>query len=175
MAHSRRSRFHSTSARRSTSWSGSVEEVDGSLSSSATSLWSLAGIPSVEGLTIIRTRGVCGLTLLSATAAGDGFFGAIGIGITTDEAIAVGVTAVPGPITDDSWDGWLYHQYFDLRSTTATIADGTNISRVVIEIDSKAMRKFPVGMTVFGSTEVVESGTATLEIQAATRMLFKNP
>ncbi len=176
MAHSRGSRFRPT-ARRSTSWSIGVAEVDGGFTTSAASLWSATAVPTVEGLTIIRTRGLVRSILASASAVGDGFFGAHGIGIVTDEAIAAGVSAVPSPLSDEDWEGWLWHAYFDVRAVTATIADGVNAAgySMVQEIDSKAMRKLPSGMTLFGITEVTESGTAVLEVQAQTRTLLKNP
>ena len=178
MAHARGGRFQRTSGvRRETAWTIGPQEVDGSHSSTSTSLWSGTVVPAIDGLTIIRIRGFVRALLQTATAAGDGFFGAFGIGIATDAAIAVGVTAVPTPLTEEQWDGWLWHSYFDVRSVTATIADGVNAAgaTVAFEIDSKAMRKFPTNMTLYGATEVVESGTALVELQGQTRMLVKLP
>ena len=180
MAHSRgfpRRTGSQSVQRRQTAWSIGPAEVDGLNSSSVATLWSSGVVPLVDGLTIVRLRGIMKLTLLTAGAAGDGFFGACGIGIVTDEAFAAGITAVPGPLTDEGDELWMWHSYFDVRSITATIADGVNAAGVValLPIDSKAMRKIPSGNTVFGITELVESGAATVESQAQCRMLSKLP
>ena len=171
------SRFPSRSARRATAWSQGPADVGGGASASGSSLWSASVTPAVEGLTLIRTRGIFSVTQATAGVALDGFFGAIGIQMITAEAAAIGITAIPTPLDDENWDGWLFHQYFDVRSATATFADGVNSGGVFarIEIDSKAMRKFPGGSVLVGVTEVVESGTATIETHGSTRMLFKLP
>ena len=46
--------------------------------------------------------------LSAATSALDGFNGAFGIGLVTRQALAVGVSAVPTPLDEEDWDGWLY-------------------------------------------------------------------
>ena len=81
--------------------------------------------------------------LLTAAAAGDGFFGAVGIGIVTNQAFVAGVTSMPEPFDEVNWDGWMWHFFFDIRSVTATIGDGVNAASVsqLLTIDSKAMRK----------------------------------
>jgi len=132
---------------------------------------------TVEGLTIVRIRGIITVTLSTAAAAQDGFFGAFGFIMVTNEAFAIGITAVPTPLTDEDQEGWMWHQYFDVRTPTGTISDGVNAVGAVsrFDIDNKAMRKIPVGMTLAGVTEVVESGTAVIEMQGQTRMLVKLP
>jgi len=175
VARARGHQFQRT-ARRLTAWGLGPEEVDGAHSSSAASLWSsTVTLSASDNATIVRIRGLIKVTQLTATAAGDGFFGAVGIGIATSAAIAIGVTAVPTPLTEEDWEGWMWHSYFDVRATTATIADGVNAAGVVanLVIDTKAMRKFSSEMTLYGATEVVESGTALLELQGSTRALFK--
>jgi len=176
VAHSRRNRFPTT-ARRSTAWAIGPADVDGGFSASGSALWSVAAAPTQEGLTVVRLRGLVSLTQATAGVALDGFFGAHGICQVTDEALAVGITAVPTPLDDSDWDGWMWHTFFDVRSPTATFADGVNAGSVIsrIEIDNKAMRKVPIGMNLIGVTEVTESGTATCELQAQTRMLVKLP
>ena len=178
MAHPRGFRGRSTGSRRKTSWGVGPQEVDGSASASAADLWSSGVILATEDeVTIVRIRGVIRAILGAAGAIGDGFFGAFGIGIATTAAFTAGVTSVPTPLTEEDWDGWMWHSYFDIRSVTATIADGVNAAAasVNVEIDSKAMRKFTGDMTLYGCTEVVESGTATIETQGQTRILVKLP
>jgi len=177
VAHSRGHRFPRTSNRRQTSWEIGPEEVNGSTSSSAAKLWSGAVTPVTDGLTVIRIRGYVRVILSAASAAGSGYFGAMGIGIAEDAAIAIGVTAVPTPLTEEASENWLWFQYFDIRSVTATIADGSNAFGVTaaFDIDSKAMRKLPFGKTLYGASEFVESDTSVIETQASSRVLVKLP
>ena len=60
-----------------------------------------AGVQTVGSeLTLLRTRGIVHLSLTSATSAGDGFFGAIGICVVSDQAFTAGVGSMPTPITE---------------------------------------------------------------------------
>ncbi len=173
----RRSGFtHRSQPRRQTSWALGPESSAQNVASSTTQIWTVATVPVIEGLTIVRTRGFIRCLLTTVSAADSGFSGAFGIGVTNQNAVAVGVGSVPTPITDLDWDGWLWHSFFDVRSITATIADGANAVAMEwsMEIDSKAMRKLNDTETaVFGATEVTETGTAVMNIHAQCRQLVK--
>ena len=84
---------------------------------------------------------------------------------------------LPECLTEENADNWLWIQYFDARTVTGVRADGVNAVGAVFQrdIDTKAMRKLPDEMSLYGATEVVESGAATLEVQAQTRTLMKMP
>ena len=72
---------------------------------------------------------------------GDGFTNvALGIGIVSADAFAVGSTAMPGPITDPGWD-WMYVNYFGAitGATTTEVFEGNAFRNLVV--DTKAMRK----------------------------------
>ncbi len=171
--------FHQVrrSPRRTTAWGFGPNADPISLSASGNQLWSSGVVLDLESkATIVRLRGEVNAFLLSASAAGDGFDGAFGIGITTTEAFAVGGQAsTPGALTDMDWDGWMWHRFFNIHASTATIADGVNAVGVSFrtEIDGKAMRVWDASMTLFGSVEVVENGTATGEVWADCRALVK--
>ena len=126
-------------------------------------------------VTIVRIRGYFRVILTAATAAGDGFLGAVGIGVVTAPAFAVGLTAVPLPVAEMDWDGWMFHQFFDLRSNIAGVGDGQPGVSIGFDIDSKAMRKLGDEQVLMGAIEVVESGTAVMEVSADTRILLKLP
>ena len=146
------------------------------MSASATAVWSGGVVLAAESeVTIVRVRGIFRCYLNVAAAVGDGFEGAIGLALVTDEAAAVGATAIPGPLSNEEWDGWMFHHYFDVRTHTTTIADGVNSvgSMFDINIDSKAMRKWNSEQTMVGMIQVVESGTASIVVHARTRMLLK--
>ena len=175
MAHSRGfPRGRTTATPRPTEWIIGPDAKDESLSATGIGIWT-TGISTGVGGTIVRTRGFFSAFLRSTGAVGDGYFGAVGMAVVTAKAFAVGSTAIPGPLTEDEWDGWYYHQYFDVRSVTATIGDGVNAvsSTVRFDIDSKAMRKFDDQSTIIGVVEVIESGAAVVEFHAHTRQLVK--
>ena len=177
----RLSRFaRPTCSRRKLSWGSGPSAADVAISTSDTNtLWTLGSLLAVDSeSTIVRTHGIASLFLRSATAQGDGYLGAIGIGITTIQAFTTGgATSCPDPQQDPNWDGWLFHQFFDLRAITATLADGVNANAVVakVMIDSKAKRILNDDMVIFGAISGTESGTAVLELQARTRILLMLP
>ena len=129
-----------------------------------------------EGLTVVRIRGVIGLTLTAADAALSGFRGAFGICRVSENAFGIGVTAVPAPLTDRFWDGWMWHQHYYLMQAavfSAQIAGGSAL--VTIPIDTKAMRKVPATDIIVLVGEHIESGTAVMNVTASTRLLAKLP
>ena len=156
-------------------WGLGPESSDQSISATGLTIWTSGAVPGEPEFTIVRTRGFFEVGLASATAAQDGFFGAIGIGIVTAKAFAIGGTAMPGPLTEIDWDGWLFHSFFDVRMLSGTHADGVNAvsAHQRIEIDSKAMRKISTEEILVGVTEVTESGTGVIETHADCRVLVK--
>ena len=176
MRYKRSQRGSRSPTRRMTGWGFGPSAVDLFLTASAKVLWSTGVVLSVEEkATLVRLRGLVTFTLESFGSLGDGFFGAVGFALVTDQAFAIGTTAVPGPLAEVDWDGWLFHSFFDVRSVTATEADGFNAVGCVFRmpIDSKAMRIWEDGMTLVGVIEAQESGTATAEVQGETRTLVK--
>ena len=130
---------------------------------------------TTSGSTVVRLRGIIGMKLVSATSAGDGFTGAVGVGIVSGDAFAIGVTAVPMPNAQASWGGWLFHQFFDITSGTIVAAGaGFEIHQDIV-IDSKAMRKAGLNETIYIAADVTEVGAAQLFIRAKCRVLVKLP
>jgi len=183
---SRRFRSTRVSVRHRSSWEVGPETSGGGapqeLTSSVANLAGTAIQATEDGQTLIRTRGELLIYLKAATAAGDGFHGAFGIAKATSAAVLVGATAVPTPITEEAWDGWLYHRYFSIFAggpiAIATAAQETLQNAAVtaalrIEVDSKAMRKFDVNEAFYACIEVVEKGTAVADWVFNCRMLFK--
>ena len=167
------------SQRRLTAWSvGSGGTGALSLSASGSSLVGAGVQPTLEGLTIVRTRGELLLELRAATAAGDGFNGAFGIGLAHTPAFDAGIGSLPTPLDEDDGEMWLYHRYFAVVAPVAFAATGfapTLGAALRIEVDSKAMRKFPDETTLFAAIQVVEVGTASLSVHWNSRMLVKLP
>ena len=162
-------------ARRRTNW------VNGPGSSvvvgfSGTSISSQSTIPgdAVPGSTILRVRGDFYFNLLTAAAVGDGFFGGFGVGVMTTAAVGAGTAAIPTPLTEANWDGWMFHRFFHCFSGLSGAADGA--AAVAFEIDTKAMRKWADDDYVLVAvTEVIEEGMATAENAFNSRVLVALP
>ena len=177
MAHARgfQNRSNRGSVRRLTEWTLGPGGSGTNQSSATGSTVLGSGIQAaVGGLTIVRLRGSMSSYLESATSAKDGFHCALGIGVVTAEAFAVGITAIPTPITDQAQEIWLYHRFFDLHAAGAAAID-TFQSSIQFEVDSKAMRKWPEPMTIYAALEVVEIGAAVMQTFFESRMLVKLP
>ena len=168
---------YSRGPRRSTAWAIGPNSVQQTLSVSGSTIWSNGIVLVNEPLvTVVRIRGYFRALLTAATAAGDGFLGACGIGVVNENAFTVGgTTSVPTPITDADWDGWMWHQFFDLRSNVAGVGDGQPGVSLGFDIDSKSMRKLGDEQVLMGCLEVVEAGTAIMELTADCRLLLKLP
>jgi len=108
------------------------------------------------------------VSLTTATSVGDGFFGAIGVGVVTAAAAAAGVASIPTPLTEAGWDGWMLHRYFALEAALGAGSDGEFVN---LQLDSKAMRKLTEDDSLAMVAEVAENGTATATLQARIRVL----
>ncbi len=186
MGNFRRSRsILSRGPRRKTSWEvGPETGANGSpqqISSSAAILATIAAA-AAEEITLVRTRGECVLSLVTSSQQSGGFHGAFAIGKATLAAFTAGAASVPTPLTEEAWDGWLYHRYFSCLSggiiNQGVSADediiNSTSSAVRIEIDSKAMRKISLDEVFYAALEVVEIGTAKLDWSLNTRQLVKD-
>ena len=129
---------------------------------------------SVDGLTLVRTRGQFMANLGSGSAASSGFFGAVGIGLATAAAVAVGITAVPTPITEQGWDGWIWWMPVYCFAGRADEVSGP-LGGQRTEIDTKGMRKITEDDALYAALEVTEVGASSLNVALDCRMLFKLP
>ena len=191
MANLRGGRFRTMSARsqrRKTEWNiGPQTGVDGARQNIASSVAVLATGTAVvvgSGSTMVRLRGDLNLYLRLAGSAGDGFHGAFGIAVATSAAVTAGVASLPSPITEEAWDGWLYHRYFSCfaagpiaAATAAQQADQVNASGAALHeaVDSKAMRKLEVDQTIYAALEVIELGVSSIDWAFNSRILVKLP
>ena len=165
------------STRRLTSWIIGPFGTQ-SVGSNTKSLVSTSLLGIEDGRTIVRIRGEVNVALTAAGAAVDGYDRVgLGMAVVTEQAISVGITAVPGPLTDINWDGWMWHWTGGFLSNTAfTLPSNEGPGSARIVIDSKAMRKFGEEMALVAVLETLgEVSAATLRTTWNTRVLEKLP
>ena len=126
---------------------------------------------ALRPFTIVRTRFLVSVISDQITAS-ENYAGAVGVAVVSDQAVAVGVTAVPIPITDMSSDLWLMHQLF-MASVQIEEASGNGafLRSTNFEIDSKAMRKVEDGQDLVVVGELAL--TSGFNITIGGRMLIK--
>ena len=164
------------SLRRRTAWTFGLAGTV-SLSAAGAAVFGSGTQNLEDGETAIRIRGELNVALTTSTSSLDGFSEcAAGLCVVTENAAGVGVTAVPSPITDIAWDGWMWFWTGSMWSPigTETGASGTDSARIVI--DSKAMRKWKNTDVIVGVFAVTsEVGTFVVQAVMNTRVLFKLP
>ena len=102
---------------------------------------------ALRPFTIVRSRFQMGIE--SDQLAADEFqLGAVGIAVVSEQVEAIGITAVPTPITDLASDLWLQHQflYSSFGFITGAGFDAQTLTQY--SVDSKAMRKVEDGEDV---------------------------
>ncbi len=159
------------SSKRLTSWFEFLPINDTETASGGTIIYSLnAAALALRPFTIIRTRWKY-LVVSDQAAAVETQAGAIGMAVVSDQAVAVGVTAVPTPITDMGSDLWFLHEVFMGRESNLTDRAQPAFGGT---IDSKAMRKVDIGQDLVVVSELsanVSSGGYVLS--QGGRMLVK--
>ena len=132
-------------------------------------LLNTTGAPLTDILpwTIVRVRGYIHLES-DQNAAAENQAIAIGMAVVSDQAVAIGVTAVPTPVADGGSDLWFMYQ----QLMTSSVVDG-NLG-IGMEYDSRAMRKVEDGqqLVVVLGTEVAAL-TAGVFLRHMGRLLIK--
>ena len=154
-------------------WANVLTELASVTIGAAKSGGGLTGVGvSTIGSTLIRTRGRA-LIHFDPTTIADTFQVGIGLGLFNSDAFAVGVTALPGPISDAGFS-WVYHDLVTFGpASTATESNEALTQNIQIEIDSKSMRKFRDNQTLGWVTEGnIMNGGGTFDISLSARHLF---
>ncbi len=175
MADRNRSRFIRgavRSERRKTLWLA-VPHTLQILGASGTAVLTLslnAAALALRPFTVVRTR-LKWLVESDQVAASENYVGNIGCAVVSDQAVGIGVTAVPTPATDLSSDKWFM---IDQWEGSITFASGTGVRENWGNktLDSKAMRKVDQGEDL---VLVVEAGLggSGCAIQVSGRQLIK--
>ncbi len=129
-----------------------------------------AGVLALRPFTIVRMRGF--LKVFSDQVAATEVYGAaFGLAIVTDQALAIGVTAVPTPTTDKSSDLWFVFEELSGRFTFLSTI-GVSDNGEGRAFDSKAMRKVEEGQDIATVTEATPFSSGVI-VQKMGRMLIK--
>ncbi len=107
--------------------------------------------------TVLRTRGLVAIASDQAVTVEDQV-GAYGLVVVSDLALAAGAASIPGPVTDESDDGWFVWVPFGQQSQQ----DADGISSLMYPFDSKAMRRIEDG---YGVAIMIENASATAGLQ----------
>ena len=143
---------------RKTFWlGGSIITTNLSGANSAALIASLnAAALALRPFTIVRTRGVWGFNS-DQVGADENQHVAFGSIVVSDEATAVGITAVPTPVEQDA-SSWIS---FDMAFQRFEFSSGVGVNPNMIPqryvIDSKSMRKVEEGQDLI---EVIQNGAA---------------
>ncbi len=172
MAHPRqRAPFRNAPVRRESLWlfldfstvilgAAATANLTGSLNAAALAL---------RPFTIVRTH-LQWLCKSDQSAASESFIGNVGMAVVSDQAVAVGVTAVPTPATDRGSDLFFLHSAWPGRFDLI----GTDVSQNLThrDLDSKAMRKVDGDSDLILTTEAGLIGSG-VSITVGGRILVK--
>ena len=161
-------------ARRETVWIGSAS-FSTLLSAPSTAVLQAslnAAALALRPFTVVRTRGFFHLRS-DQGAVTEIYEAALGLAVVSDQAVAIGVTAVPTPTTDDDSDLWfVYERGFGELEVNTSVGFSNGPAGGYRSFDSKAMRKVEDGQDVI---QVVETSALSSGARLAShlRMLVK--
>ena len=127
-------------SKKGTFWAGSARDTDRTVLAAGTTVLDQTGVlGSFIDLTIVRTRGVLWVGS-DQVAAAETPFGALGMLVTTPEAITAGAASLPAPYTDSDNDRFFVHQYFVTHLQFSSGVGFNPQGFTGFPFDSKAMR-----------------------------------
>ncbi len=161
-------------ARRETFWLGGVTTLTSfPVAATKVLLTSLnAGALALRPFTVVRTRGLLYLRSDQVVATEEQS-GAYGEAVVSEQASAVGITAVPGPVSNA--DSELFHVFQAIATAFFfSSAAGMGVNGAGFVIDSKAMRKVEDGQDLI---TIYESDAAAVSagqvVKTYSRLLVK--
>jgi len=161
------------SSRRQTVWLG-IGPTHSALgaASTATLFTGLSAAQlAMRPFTIIRTRGIIGIKS-DQQAANEFQHAALGMAVVSDQALAIGVTAVPTPDTDRDSDLFFVYEELAAEFVFTTGAAFNSDGMTSRTFDSKAMRKVEEGSDIAITIETTSTSSGVTFTKAG-RMLIK--
>jgi len=158
---------------RETAWVGIVG-TNSNLISANTALLFVgldATLLAMRPFTVIRTRGFWHISSDQEIADEEQSV-AMGLAVVSEQATAIGVTAVPTPFTDAGSDLWFMYELLATRFLLGTAVGFSGDFGLGSTFDSKAMRKVEDGQDL---AYVIESGPQSqgVNVQKMGRFLIK--
>ena len=160
-----------TAQRRETLWLfGSTVESTMSGAPTAILINSLnASALSLRPFTIIRTRGI--MQVVSDQNVGsESYMADLGMSVVSDQAVAIGVSAVPTPLTDKGSDLFFVYEQLPGRFEISSGVGFESSAGRYQSFDSKAMRRVNDDQDV---VVTVENEVAGCQLLTSFRMLIK--
>jgi len=128
---------------------------------------------ALRPFTILRTRGIFHLHSDQQVAT-EIFTASMGLAVVSDQASAIGVTAIPTPVTDMSSDLWFMHETIASKFYFATaVGIGPEASQTRV-IDSKAMRKVQDGEDIVVVVEAPALSFGTVAVTQFRQLIRRN-
>jgi len=124
---------------------------------------------ALRPFTVVRTL-MTGHVTSDQAGAHEDQAGAWGAAIVSAQAVGIGVTAVPTPVTDQGSDLWFAYKYFAGAGDQST---GGGVSGFGFEIDSRAMRKVEDGQDLITVAEMDAGVSQGIQLIISGRMLIK--
>jgi len=132
-----------------------------------------ADVLAMRPFTIVRSRGVLHLAT-DQLSASEVAVAVMGWAVVSDQALAVGVTAVPTPITEGDSDLWFLYESLITRVDFGSAIGFDSSSGNLKEFDSRAMRKVEDGQDIAVVMEAsAASGFSGCRMSKQGRMLIK--
>ncbi len=157
--------------RRKSAWFQFQPVITTMTATGGTIIFSLnAAALALRPFTVVRTRFELFLRSDQGGVSEDQSAG-FGIAVVSDEAVAVGVTAVPTPISEMSSDLWFVHQVL-FSSLLVVTAVAATLRGAAYTVDSMAMRKVGIGQDIVVVSELGTFGGG-VAVSAGGRMLVK--
>ena len=126
---------------------------------------------ALRPFTVVRTRGFFGIRS-DQIVTSESYDGALGYSVVSDQASAIGVTAVPTPETDRGSDFFFVYESLMGRFQDQTSAGFHDNALTWTQFDSKAMRKVDEGSDLVITIESSALGTGQT-IHHSARILIK--
>ncbi len=129
-----------------------------------------ASILALRPFTVVRVRAQL-LIRSDQQGAIEFYQAAWGICVVSDQAAAIGVTAIPTPFTDLGSDLWFTHA---MATGLAGISSGTSTGELghMVDVDSRAMRKVEEGAQLTFVAET-SAGSNGVSLTSTGRILLK--
>ena len=161
-----------TRVKRKTFWIGAaVVTVESTLAAGTTVLDSSlsAAALALRPFTVIRTLGLLSVAS-DQTASTEQPFGALGILVVDDRAVAAGAGSIARPYSESFDSDFFMHQFWSTKTQVATAASITGNAYTQFLIDQRGQRKVSIGNDIVVMMQNNESGDAVV-FQLSLRML----